>query len=122
MLHDGLLERGVPPHTLVTVGALSATLSSKVIPIALSCTLGATTITAMTRPITSVAMPLFRPGLLLPGSSPVVSFGAFTEARTVCESRTTTVGCSRRLRISRAKRRSSSWMVSAVPSSRQRPK
>jgi hypothetical protein len=71
-------------------------------PMALSCTLAATTTTAMIKPRTSVAMPLFRPGLLLPGSSPVVSFGALTEDRTVWESITIAVGSSRRRRISRA--------------------
>lgn len=62
----------------------------------------------LTRPITSVAMPLLQPGLLLPGFHPVVSFGAFTEARTVWESSTTAVGSSCRPRTSRVRRRSSS--------------
>lgn len=54
-------------HAFVTVGALAAVLSSRVMPMALSCTLAATTITTMTRPRAPVAIPLFRPGLLLPG-------------------------------------------------------
>ncbi|KOT78035.1 hypothetical protein ADK70_35460 [Streptomyces rimosus subsp. pseudoverticillatus] len=97
-------------HAFVTVGALLAVLSSMAMPMALSCTLAATTSTAMTRPITSVTVPLLRPGLFLPGSSLVISFGTLAEARTVCESITMAVGPSCRRRICRACQRSrSGW-------------
>lgn len=99
-----------------------ATLSSRSMPMALSCTLAAVTVTAITSPSASEAIPRLRPRDLLPASSPVVAAGTPAAECTVRVSMLVAVGSSARPAASRTWQRSRSWRVWSVPSSRQAAK
>lgn len=80
VVDDALLESLVDQGDLRTASVWAATPSSSAIPAALSCALAGRTATATTRPNTSTARHLLRPGTFFAGSLPVVVAGTPTAA------------------------------------------
>src|SRR3954465_13023132 len=89
------LESGIDPG-LVRVGWIVAAWSSRSLPITLSLTLAAVTITASSRPRVSVIMPRLPPTIFLPASIPCVSAGTLVDVFTLCVSMIDAVGSTAR--------------------------